>query len=262
MGKFKGILASGVMLILIAMGVFGIAKVNNINDIQGVYEWLRNTGQKASDCGLKDVTWRCLPGDSDNSGSKSKDSSKPKGEAEKAVSDTNKDKLLASLDKLSVSNGDDNVVYKRSDWKHWIGSPCNTRETVLKTQGDNVKVDSDCRALSGTWTEPYKGKVVTDAKSLDIDHVIPLGYAAKHGGNAWSSEKKQQFANDLTQLLAVDGSANRSKSDKGPGDYMPENRDFRCTYAKLWVNTASKYGISISDKDKSALKSALQKCSN
>jgi hypothetical protein len=184
----------------------------------------------------------------------------------------------------SLKVGDkQNVNYNRDEWKHWIGqktSSCgswDTREQVLYDEAvkdDTLKmtdsagnettdVSKACKVTAGTWKEPYKGVTVTDPKKLDIDHVIPLGYAASHGGQNWSSEKKQQYANDLSyagHLMAVDASSNRKKGDKGPSQWMPANSEYHCQYAIQWITIANNYQLTLEQKDVDTLTEALNTC--
>ena len=39
---------------------------------------------------------------------------------------------------------------------------------ILKRDGANVKVDSECKPTSGSWISPYTGQTFTDASKLDI----------------------------------------------------------------------------------------------
>jgi hypothetical protein len=169
------------------------------------------------------------------------------------------DKALAALNTLTVVDKLPEVDYVRSEWRHWTGGNCNTREQLLIDTGTNVKTDDKCRATSGSWFDPYTGDTVTDAGTLDIDHVIALGYASAAGGNAWSAQKKEQFANDPVNLIAVDAGENRSKSDQGPNDWMPRD-EFKCDFSRTWVATASKYDLSVTEKDKKELEKGLSKC--
>lgn len=168
----------------------------------------------------------------------------------------------AGLNSLKVAEPS-NAKYSRSDYPHWttVSGSCDTRETVLKNVGFNSDPKT-CKALTGnSYTDPYTGKTYDDPSKLDIDHIIPLGYVNQHGGAAWSKEKKQQYANDIsTVLLPVDASANRQKGDKGPSKWMPTNQSYHCTYAKEWVSIAQKYGISITQNDKTRLQAALNTC--
>lgn len=257
-GGFKGFFASGLVLTLLVCGLVAIAKNNNLQSPTDVYEYVKSWSDKVWSCGAGEAEWECSGGKGGPGG----DGSKESNEAASKVnsSSTKKDEALAQLDKIVVRDRKE-VSYKRSEWKHWTGSPCDTREKVLKSQGAKVKTDDYCKAVSGTWVDPYSGDTFKDASKLDIDHVIPLSAAAQSGGQAWSREKKEKFANDTSQLLAVSAGENRKKSDKGPGDYMPPNKDFRCDYAKLWIDTALKYELSIEKSDKTALTAALRKCS-
>ncbi|MEU8304329.1 hypothetical protein AB0C84_12285 [Actinomadura sp. NPDC048955] len=46
--------------------------------------------------------------------------------------------------------------YSRTKFPHWINisGTCNTRETALKRDGDNVQVDAQRQAVSGTLDQP------------------------------------------------------------------------------------------------------------
>lgn len=276
-GGLKGIISSGIVLLVIASSIIGWAKVNEITSVSAGYGYFKAWSDKLWDCGAGDARMECgsdggpsfpgggtiIPGDtSENSDSSdnSTEPSAPEGPSDTKPTEVTKDAGLDSLNALTVAETQ-TVDYERSEWKHWTGTPCDTRETALAEQGQDVVQDpSNCKVLSGTWIDPYSGDTFTSASDLDLDHVIPLGYVAKHGGQDWSAEKKQQFANDRTQLLAVSAKENRSKSDKGPEKYMPPQRDFHCSYSKIWVSTATKYDISVTEGDKRALKAGLQKC--
>lgn len=280
-GGLKGLISSGVVILILVSSLVGWAKVNDINSVTSGYDYFKAWSDKLWSCGAGDARLECdgdggiklpdgtlpnpdtkpNPGASTSTPSENENNSGNSGSSSPAKPPaTTKAADLDSLSALSVGD-EQSVDYQRSEWKHWIGTPCDTRETVLAEQGkDVVKDPSTCKVISGTWVDPYGGDTFTNAGDLDIDHVIPLGYVAKHGGQNWSPEKKQQFANDKTQLLAASAKENRSKSDKGPEKYMPPKREFQCEYSKIWVSTATKYGITVTEGDKRALKAGLQKC--
>lgn len=184
---------------------------------------------------------------------------------------------LVKLGTLKVADAQ-NVAYNRSDWKHWINvRNCWTvREQVLADEavpGSLVLKDSAgkptanlataCSITSGKWVDPYGGKTYTNPNDLDIDHMVPLGYVAQHGGQSWDSAKKQSYANDLNyagHLKAVAKGENRAKSDKGPGNWKPSDKNGWCVYAQDWVNISSTWNISVAANDASALKEMLATC--
>lgn len=263
-GGFKGIIASGLTIILIVSGLVGVAKVNNLNSPTDLYNYFKSYSDKIWECTEGEVKWNCDTPGSNSAPGKGKGSDKTGGEGSNSgkKSATDKEASAKKLDTLKIAELQ-KVDYERSDWKHWTGSPCNTREEILKEQGTDVQTDpGTCKVLSGTWVDPYSNEVFTDASKLDIDHVIPLSAAAQRGGNGWDAAKKETFANDKSQLLAVSAGENRKKGDDGPADYMPKNKDFHCEYSKLWVDTADKYDLTITAKDKKALEKGLNTCNS
>lgn len=164
------------------------------------------------------------------------------------------------LDGIEINDDPEETDYDRTEWRHWIGSPCNTRAEVLKEQGEGVETGDRCRITAGTWFDPFTGETTEDSGSLDIDHIIPLSYADLHGGNAWSADKKEEFANDMRFLRAVSSSENRSKGGDGPSSYMPPNDDYSCEYAQLWTSGLSDYGLTTTTDDKESIREALETC--
>lgn len=175
-------------------------------------------------------------------------------------SDSTPDKAtLKKLKKIDTVKYTD-VDYDRANWKHWEGSPCDARDKQLKKQGKNVKTGDYCKIESGKWTDPFTGDTYTDSSKMDMDHVVPLGYTASHGGVDWSQKKKEKFANDPIHLRAVGAGINRSKGSDGPSDFMPPKKSYRCEYSKIWVDTANKYDLKLGKDDVKKLKSTLNKC--
>jgi hypothetical protein len=104
---------------------------------------------------------------------------------------------------------------------HWspVSGTCNTREGVLKRDGRGVVVTSACTATSGSWPSPYDGATWSAPSDVDIDHVVPLKNAWLSGAWAWTTAKRESFADDLVnpQLIAVTDNVDQSKGDRSPG---------------------------------------------
>ncbi|RLV09059.1 hypothetical protein CTZ27_07055 [Streptomyces griseocarneus] len=154
--------------------------------------------------------------------------------------------------------------YSRAKFPHWITQhgECNTREVVLKRDGENVGQDAKCAAVSGTWHSAYDGATWTDAQSLDIDHIVPLAEAWRSGASAWTTAQRQAFANDLTrpQLIAVTDRVNQAKGDKDPAKWMPPLKSYACTYTEMWVTVKHYYGLTVDTAEKDALTGILKGC--
>lgn len=189
-----------------------------------------------------------------------------------------KEGALGMLSAIEIAEPQD-VEYSRRDYKHWNTYPSRSCWTVRKEVLANQSVsenltfldknknqvtskDEACVIDSGEWIDPYSGTRIEDSSSVDIDHVIPLSYAAKHGADSWETEKKQEFANDIRFLLATSAKENRSKGDKGPSEYMPADRSYHCVYAKTWTTAAYTYELSLSQKDYNKIEDTLYGCSH
>ncbi|WP_436519575.1 HNH endonuclease family protein [Actinoplanes sp. HUAS TT8] len=169
------------------------------------------------------------------------------------------------LNSLAVAAEANAGTYDRDLFPHWItiSGTCNTRETVLKRDGSNVVVSSACAATSGSWYSPYDGATWTAASDLDIDHVVPLAEAWRSGASAWTTAKRQSFANDLTrpQLIAVTDNVNQAKSDQDPSTWQPSVTSYRCTYARMWIAVKYYWSLTLQSSEKTALQTMLNTCS-
>lgn len=176
------------------------------------------------------------------------------------------------LKHLKVAGADDHGhKYDRDDfgepWADVDHNGCDTRDDVLARDMRGEKVDSDhCTVLSGELKDRYTGKEIdfrrgrTSSMKVQIDHVYPLHAAWLHGAWKWSDDKRERIANDLGNLLAVDGPANNDKSDATPSDWKPSRHGEWCDYATRYVKVADHYDLTVSRADKLALTSMLGRC--
>ncbi|MFE7531513.1 HNH endonuclease family protein [Kitasatospora sp. NPDC057542] len=174
------------------------------------------------------------------------------------------DVARAELNELTVEAPHSMGGYSRERFPHWIkiSGECDTRETVLARDGQDVVQNDKCQAVAGTWVSPYDGKTFTDAKALDIDHLVPLAASWRSGADTWTTDKRRAFANDLehSQLLAVSAASNRAKADKGPDAWRPPSTAYWCTYSRAWTHIKNLYGLSTTQAEKAALVEMLDTC--
>ncbi|RFU85693.1 HNH endonuclease [Streptomyces triticagri] len=170
----------------------------------------------------------------------------------------------SQLDALRVAEQASMTGYSRAKFPHWAeqGERCDTRETILERDGEDVRQNDECRAVSGTWVSVYDDKSFTDSGDLDIDHMVPLANAWRSGARDWPQERRKAFANDLThpQLLAVSAASNRSKGDQGPDEWQPPARTYWCLYARAWTSVKSTYELTVTQEEKNKLGEMLDTC--
>lgn len=274
----KGVMGPFIGFILLCAAILAFVRGTGVSSFQDVVEVFQGKAPSVEEFvgnligSEQPLTWPGgdSGGSSGNSGGSSGGTGGGAGTGKPNVS-----KASEALASLRISNAN-KVNYDRNEWGSWdnIRSCWTVREEVLYRQAEpgtltlldkNKQPTSDknsaCEISGGEWIDPYTGDRFTNPSDLDIDHVVPLGYAARHGGQDWDSSKKRDFSNSLDEghLLAVSASANRSKSDKGPSEWQPQ-RSHQCAYAGNWISVSSKWGLSVTQADHDALKKMLATC--
>lgn len=108
-----------------------------------------------------------------------------------------------------------------------------------------------------TYTCPYTGTIITDKddkkpnngdfESLDYDHIVPLKSTYLRGGANWTNTQRNEYAYDQWVAVDVLASANRSKGDKGPLEYLPEKNIEDYCYS--WLLICSKYDLVMTEQE-------------
>lgn len=137
-------------------------------------------------------------------------------------------------------------------WQDDDGDCRNTRAEVLQASSATA-VEGGCSISEGAWFDPYTGDTIRRPKDLDIDHIVPLKEAWLSGAWKWSKAERIAFANDPEILLAVGKSANRSKSDKDPAEWLPPDPSFHRQYALRWAAIKVKHHLSADPRERAAL---------
>ncbi|MER6560560.1 HNH endonuclease family protein [Streptomyces sp. NPDC001027] len=157
--------------------------------------------------------------------------------------------------------------YSRDLFKHWIDADrdgCNTRAEVLLEEAVTDPVQgAGCTLTGGTWYSPYDDRYFDAARSLDIDHRVPLAEAWDSGASAWTAKEREAYANDLDDpraLVAVSAASNRSKSDQDPSTWLPPYAGNWCEYATDWVAIKTRYQLAIDPTEQTVLAQRLAEC--
>ena len=110
---------------------------------------------------------------------------------------------------------------------------------------------------------------------MQIDHVVALLDAWESGARDWDQTKRVQYANSTDVLLASDGPANmakgsgldvngtalyRSQNSGAPDVWMPDNKAYRCDYMAKRATIKSKWGLTMTPREKQQTVSVLSQC--
>ncbi len=180
--------------------------------------------------------------------------------------------LLATevLEKLEVKGRAPKTGYSREEF--YGGWPtvdgCSLRQKILKREFGDSAVLEECNVVAGEFDEPYLGEHIKFttreeiAKGVQIDHVVALSDAWQKGAQNIEKEKRYELATDPLNLLAVDAATNEKKSDGDAATWLPPNKKFRCQYVARQVSVKYKYGLWVTEAEKTAISEVLKNCPN
>lgn len=165
---------------------------------------------------------------------------------------------------------ENNTGYDRTLFPHWIdadGDCQSTRAEVLISERETdtpltYTSSSNCTVATGRWFSYYDRVSWTDASDIDIDHLVPLAEAWGSGASAWTTARRQAYANDLGDsrtLVGVTDSVNQSKSDQDPATWLPTYDT--CRYVAEWVAVKIRWGLSADTAEKNVLDQYAGSCS-
>lgn len=151
-------------------------------------------------------------------------------------------------------------------WADVDHNRCDTRNDVLAAQLTHIKRSGRCIVLSGTLKDPYTGQTIRFVRGVrtsdlvQIDHVVALGNAWATGAAHWSATRREQYANDPLNLLAVDGHNNESKGDYSAAQWLPPAKSFDCQYVARQIAVKTKYQLAVTSAERAAMTRTLHTC--
>lgn len=190
----------------------------------------------------------------------------PKGSAATQLS-----KLSVHSDGSLAADADKKIpAYSRTQfgpaWADVNHNHCDTRNDILARDLTQVKRSGSCTVLSGLLRDPYTGQTihftrgVKTSSLVQIDHVVPLGDAWVTGARSWTAAKRESFANDPLNLLAVDAHNNEAKGDHTVAVWKPPATSYDCAYVARQIAVKTKYKLTISPAEHTAMKHVLATC--
>lgn len=185
------------------------------------------------------------------------------------------DDSAKALDQLPVLQTHSESVprYSRDEfgqrWADVDRNGCDTRNDILRRDLRSLQVKTsspNCVVVGGILDDPYTGRTIDFRKGknssdqVQIDHVVALADAWRSGAWQWDAPRRQEFANDPTNLLAVDGNANQDKGASRADQWLPPNTRYRCAYVQRQIVVKSSWGLGVTPQEKKAMKMVLDHC--
>jgi hypothetical protein len=108
----------------------------------------------------------------------------------------------------------------------------------------------NCIVKSGKWEDFYTGKIYTNAKDIQIDHLISTHQHYDSIGKTLTKEQRVRYANDFNNLVIANSTLNKSKGDKDLSEFIQRvPRENRCKYIKKYNEIATRNNIAIDKSD-------------
>jgi hypothetical protein len=152
-------------------------------------------------------------------------------------------------------------------WADVDGNGCDQRNDVLHRDLTRIEVRDGthgCIVVAGTLADPYTGTTVpftkADAGEVPIDHVVPLAAAWTEGAATWTAQRREDFANDLDNLIATTREQNSAKGDSTAEEWVPADPAYGCSYATVVVTVKQEYGLTVTGAEADALRGLLATC--
>lgn len=156
-----------------------------------------------------------------------------------------------------------------ASWTDTDHNGCDQRNQVLArdmTEETFKPGTHDCVVLSGRLVDPYSGRTIDfkrgakTSTSVQIDHVVALSDAWQKGAQQLTEKQRNLLANDLLELLAVDGPTNASKGDGDAATWLPQNKRYRCKYVARQVAVKARYHLWVTKAERDAIAGILTDC--
>lgn len=161
----------------------------------------------------------------------------------------------------------DIAPYDREDfggrWVDFDGTGCTSRQDVLRRDATEwVDADGDCQPEQLVIQDRFTGSafVALSAADIDIDHVVSIHDAWLTGAQQWEVHDRVAFYQDKLNLVAVEGSVNRSKSNLNAAQWLPPYEAGRCEFAARQVSVKAKWDLGVTDAEQVALADVLATC--
>ena len=175
------------------------------------------------------------------------------------------------LDTLVVQGRGPKTGYSREAfgqrWADIDRNGCDTRNDVLNRDLGLKEWRAgtrQCVVISGVLRDPYSGRRLVfakaDAEAVQIDHVVALSDAWQKGAAQWDAARREAFANDPLNLLAVDGPTNSQKSDGDAATWLPPRKSYRCRFVARQVAVKAKWKLTVTPAEHDAIARVLSKC--
>ena len=159
----------------------------------------------------------------------------------------NEEELEELVANIPVGELATNVDYNRTSFENPVKSYTYNGQTMNRNDYSWHTSSFLVSENPFKYTCPYTGMTVTNEDNLDYDHIVPLKFVYLRGGANWTAEQMNAYAYDQDVGIDVYYSANRSKADKGPTQWLPTVNVG--SYCYSWLVICEKYNLTMTQAE-------------
>lgn len=170
--------------------------------------------------------------------------------------------VLASIPVRAEHTG--KPTFKDTSFAGWTtdASKCDTAARVLiRDSTTPVKRDKKtCVIKSGTWLSAYDQVSTTNPAAIVVVQLVSLKQAWDSGAWAWTQQRRDAFANDMTdrRSLSVMTLALRTvRGDRDPASWLPPEPDQVCRYLAEWISIKARWDLTVDTAEAAAIHAVL-----
>ena len=120
-----------------------------------------------------------------------------------------------------------------------------------------------CDVIAGRWVDLYTSQVPPTPRCWTSTTWSPTPTPTEAAAQAGTTARRPAFANYLgleDALIAVSASADRSKSDRSPDQWLPPAHASHCRHAGASVDVKYQWALSVTSAEKAVLEDILSGC--
>ncbi len=144
-----------------------------------------------------------------------------------------------------------------------IDALCLPWEQLVGESTKGVRVVTDPCEVSGRWTDSLSADEFTDAAELTVGPLVPIDVVIQSGALAWDDDTKRRYLADTTSpetLQVMSQSRTIDRGGRAPDQWKPENIAVWCAYAIDWVSVKTRWGLTATSAELSALEEMIASC--
>ena len=177
--------------------------------------------------------------------------------------------LLLDVKGRAPKTGYDRDQYGQA-WKDVDRNGCDTRNDILRRDLTAIVAqgrDAGLRRRDGHAAGPVLGpgdrlraRRRTRRRPSRSTTSSPCRTRGRRAPRRGTPTRREAFANDPLNLLAVDGPLNMQKGDGDAATWLPPNKAYRCAYVARQVGVKYTYGLWVTQAERDAMVRVLSTC--